>query len=161
MSHYKLNDADEHFLNVPQGGALISAGASGTETWIERDRDMVVRIAVHTVAVATAEAGSVEVCIEIGGDRARGQDGPAPVETTLRASQSVQVLVKAGERLAFKAYPNASHAMVLRTVVWAADLKYDRAPEAPARGAPEHPAAAGAAATTTNQRQAASPGRAA
>ncbi|HZL01236.1 MAG TPA: hypothetical protein VFC47_15210 [Caulobacteraceae bacterium] len=87
--------------------------------------------------------------------------GRPPLETTLRASQSVQVLVRAGERLAFKAYPNASHAMVLRTVVWAADLKYDRASEAPARGAPEHPAAAGAAATTTNQRQAASPGRAA
>jgi hypothetical protein len=35
----------------------------------------------------------------------------------------VQVLVKGGERLAFKAYPNATNAKVMRTIVWAADLE--------------------------------------
>jgi hypothetical protein len=46
-----------------------------------------------------------------------------PLEGGLHASQSVQVLVKAGERLAFKAFPSATGAQVLRTVVWAVDMK--------------------------------------
>ena len=41
----------------------------------------------------------------------------------LHAMQSVQVLVKAGQRLNFKAYPQAVNAKVLRTVVYTADLK--------------------------------------
>jgi hypothetical protein len=41
----------------------------------------------------------------------------------------VQVLVKGGERIAFKDYPTAENAQILRTVVWASDLKSD----APAR----------------------------
>jgi hypothetical protein len=137
MAHFKLSEAGEDFLKLPQDVAVLFAGASGTETWIERDRDMVVRIAIKSVAVATSDEGTLQVCIEIGGDSAKGQDGPAPLETQLRASQSVQVLVKAGERVAFKAYPNASNAQVLRTIVWASDLHYDRAPETPARPAPE------------------------
>jgi hypothetical protein len=35
----------------------------------------------------------------------------------------VQVLVKAGQRLSFKAYPKATNAHVLRTIVWTADMK--------------------------------------
>jgi hypothetical protein len=123
MARFKLNDADEDFLKLPQGAALISAGSSGTQTWIERDRDMVVHIAVKSVAVATADGGTLEVCIEMGGDSAKGQDGPLPIESQLRASQGVQVLVKAGERLAFKAYPKVANATVLRTVVSAAEVK--------------------------------------
>jgi len=114
MARYKLNEADDGFLKLPEGAALISAGSSGTETWIERDRDMVVHIAVKSVAMATANGGTLEVCIEMGGESAKGQDGPAPLEAQLRASQSVQVLVKAGERLAFKAYPVATNAEVLK-----------------------------------------------
>jgi uncharacterized protein (TIGR02284 family) len=127
MAHFKLDEATEDFLKPPQEGTILFAGASGTETWIERDRDMVVRLAIKSAAVATADGGALEVCIEIGGDSARGRDGPAAIETQLRASQSVQVLVKAGVRTAFKAYPTASDAQVLRTIVWAADLIYDRA----------------------------------
>ncbi|HEY3887332.1 MAG TPA: hypothetical protein VGL73_02085 [Caulobacteraceae bacterium] len=130
MARFKLNDADEDFLKLPQGAALISAGSSGTQTWIERDRDMVVHIAVKSVAVATADGGTLEVCIEMGGDSAKGQDGPLPIESQLRASQGVQVLVKAGERLAFKAYPVATNAEVLKTIVWAADFKSDHEVEA-------------------------------
>jgi hypothetical protein len=130
MARYKLNEADDGFLKLPEGAALISAGSSGTETWIERDRDMVVHIAVKSVAMATANGGTLEVCIEMGGESAKGQDGPAPLEAQLRASQSVQVLVKAGERLAFKAYPVATNAEVLKTIVWAADFKSEPEVEA-------------------------------
>ena len=124
MAHFKLNDVDEKFLNVPEGATLIFAGTSGTETWIERETDTVVRISVKSVAVATSENGALEACIEIAGATAKGQDGPAPIETQLRVSQSVQVLVKAGQRISFKAYPSASNAQLLRTVVWASDLEH-------------------------------------
>jgi hypothetical protein len=121
-AHFKLNEDDDRFLQVPHDATLIFAGLGGTETWIERAEDQVVRIGVKSVAIATAGSGALEVCVEIGGDVAKGQDGPAAAETQLRASQSVQTLVKAGERLAFKAYPNPTSAHVLRTVVWAADM---------------------------------------
>lgn len=125
MAHYKLTEGDENFLQVPRDATLIFAGASGTESWIERDRDMVVRIGINSVGVATADGGVLGVAIEVGGASAKGQDGPSPMETQLRATQGVQMLVKAGERVAFKAAPTADRAMVLRTVVWAADVRYD------------------------------------
>jgi len=123
MAHYKLNDADENFLKIPLHAQVIFAGAGGTETWIERDRDSVVRIEVKAIAVATSDGGTLQACIQIGEDCAKGEDGPFAADGQLRASQSVQVLVKGGERLAFKAYPNATNAKVMRTIVWAADLK--------------------------------------
>ena len=123
MAHYKLNDADENFLKIPLDAQVIFAGAGGTETWIERDRDSVVRIEVKAIAVATSDGGTLQACIQIGEDSAKGEDGPFPADGQLRASQSVQVLVKGGERLAFKAYPYATNAKVMRTIVWAADLK--------------------------------------
>lgn len=149
MTNNKLNDADEKFIQLPPDGVLIFAGAGGAETWIERDRDVVVRIGIKSVAVATDDDATLEVCIDIGDDRAKGQDGPAPLESQLRASQGVQVLVKAGQRLAFKAYPVAREAQILRTVVWSADLKSEPAwseggerPE-PSRSANSLPAAEG------------------
>jgi hypothetical protein len=75
------------------------------------------------VAVATGEGGSLEVCIELDGAVAKGRDGPAPTDYRLSAGQSVEVMVKGGERLSFKAFPTADHAMILRTIVWAADIK--------------------------------------
>ena len=123
MAHFKLNDVDEKFLHTPQDATLIFAGASGTETFIERERDTVVRISIKSVAVATADGGALEVVLELDGQTASGQDGPAPIESQLRASQGVQVLVKAGQRLAFKAYPKTNSAHVLRTIVWTADMK--------------------------------------
>ena len=39
MAHFKLSDVDEKFLHTPQDATLIFAGASGTETFIERDLD--------------------------------------------------------------------------------------------------------------------------
>jgi hypothetical protein len=125
MAHFKLNDVDEKFLHTPQDATLVFAGASGTATFIERDRDTVVRISIKSIAVATTDGGTLEVCIDIDGQSASGQDGPAEIETQLRASQGVQVLVKAGKRLAFKAYPKASNAQVLRTIVWTADMHHD------------------------------------
>ena len=138
MAHYKLSDDDEHFLGMPPGAALISSGSSGTETWIERDLDTVVRIAVHAVAIATSDGATLEVRIQIGEDSAKGQDGPAAAEATLRASQSIQTVVKAGQRLVFQAHPVASHAQVLRTVVWAADLDCVRPTEASRSSEPDH-----------------------
>ncbi len=132
MARYKLNEADEDFLKMPQGATLIFAGTSGTETWIERDRDMVVHIAIKSVAVVTADSGTLQACIEIGSDSAKGQDGPLPLESQLHANQSVQVLVKAGQRLAFRAYPVATNAEVLKTIVWAADFKSEHEAEAAA-----------------------------
>jgi hypothetical protein len=124
LAHFKLHEADEKFLGVPQSGTLVFSGASGTQTWIEREKDTVVRITVQSVAASTAHDGSLEVSIKIGEDCAKGQDGPSPAETQLRASQSVQVLVRAGERVAFSAYPVATSAHILRTVVWTSDLKH-------------------------------------
>ena len=133
MATYKLHEADETFLNIPQDGTMLFAGTSGTETWIERERDTVVRLVVKSVGVATADGGALQVVIDIGPDSAKGQDGPAAADTPLRASQSVQVLVKAGQRLAFKAYPKAEGAQVLRTVVWAGDLKVEAASNSPVK----------------------------
>ncbi|HEX4199841.1 MAG TPA: hypothetical protein VHZ26_20585 [Caulobacteraceae bacterium] len=132
MARYKLNEADEDFLKMPSGAALIASGSNGTETWIERDRDMVVHIAMKAVAIATADGGTLTACIDVGGQSAKAQDGPLPLESQLRAGQSVQVLVKAGQRLAFKAYPVADNAEVLKTVVWAADFKSEHEAEAAA-----------------------------
>jgi len=123
MAHLKLNDDDDKFIQVPGDAVMVFAGASGTESWIERDKDATVRIIIKAVGVATTEGGSLEVCIEVPGGVAKGQDGPSSLDTRLRASQSVQVLVKAGEKLAFKAYPNAAGAAVLRTVVLTADMR--------------------------------------
>jgi hypothetical protein len=100
-------------------------GASGAETFIERDRDTVVRISIKSVGIGMADGGSLQVCIDIDGKSAGGQDGPAEIEAQLRASQSVQVLVKAGQRLAFKVYPKATDAHVLRSIVWTADMTHD------------------------------------
>jgi hypothetical protein len=90
MAHFKLNEDDDRFLQVPQDATLIFAGLGGTETWIERAEDQVVRIGVKSVGIATASGGALEVCVEIGSDVAKGQDGPAAAETQLRASQAVQ-----------------------------------------------------------------------
>ncbi len=145
MVHFKLHEADEKFLAVPQAGTLVFSGASGTQTWIEREKDTVVRITIQSVAVATAQDGALEVCIKIGEDCAKGQDGPSPAETQLRASQSVQVLAKAGERVAFSAYPVATSAHIMRTVVWTSDLKHEQAsdqkPDQRSRPRPEDSAA--------------------
>jgi hypothetical protein len=136
MATHKLNDDDDRFVQVPADAVLMFAGASGTETWIERERDTTVRIIAKAVAVATAEGGTLEMCIEVKDGCAKGQDGPAPAEARLRASQSVQVVVKAGERLTFKAYPRAAHATVLRTVVSAAEVKPVGAEPEPAKEPP-------------------------
>ena len=140
MAHHKLNEDDDHFLQVPKDATLIFAGLGGTETWIERTQDCVVRIGVKSVGVATSDGGALEVCVDINGEIAKGQDGPSPLDAQLRASQAVQVLVKAGEKVAFKAYPNPSGVQVLRTVVWAADMVPEHAAK-PAPNGRDHPAA--------------------
>jgi len=143
MAHHKLNEDDDRFLQVPQDATLIFAGLGGTETWIERAEDSVVRIGVKSVGVATSGGGSLEVCVAIGSDTAKGQDGPSPLDAPLRASQAVQVLVKAGERISFKAFPNPSGVQVLRTVVWAADMVPERAVKAQPNGHDPAPANGG------------------
>jgi hypothetical protein len=123
MANFKLHDDDTSFLDVPQGAVMVSSGVSGTETWIERSQDATVRIVMQTVAVATSDDAKLEACIDINGGAAKGEDGPMPAESHLKAMQSVQVVVKQGERLNFKAYPQATNAKVLRTVVYTADQK--------------------------------------
>jgi hypothetical protein len=122
MASYKLSEADESFLEPPQGALLISVGASGTESFLERATEVTVRIVLQAVGVATADGGVLEACIEIGDASARGEDGPAPADTRLHAAQSVQVVVKPGERLTFRAFPRSAGARVLRAVVWTSDL---------------------------------------
>jgi hypothetical protein len=121
-AHFKLSEQDGQFLGVPNGAEIIFSGSSGTQTWIERAQEGVVRIGIQAVGVAIGEGGSLSVCIEVGDQSALGEDGPAPIETHLNASQSVQLVVRPGERVAFKAYPKGENVQVLRTIVWAADL---------------------------------------
>ncbi len=121
-AHFKLSEEDQTFLAIPNGASVLFAGTTGTQTWIERAQDGVVRIGIQSVAIATAEGGALAVSIEVGDHAAKGEDGPAPIEHHLNASQSVQLLVKAGERIAFRAFPTGQGAQVLRTVVWASDL---------------------------------------
>ena len=125
MAHFKLSEEAETFLALPEEATLIFAGTDGTETWIERKKDTIVRISMKSVAVALSDSGVLEARIEIGGDSAKGLDGPLPVEAQLRVSQSVQVLVKAGERLAFKAYPTTREAQLQRTIVWTSDFEHE------------------------------------
>jgi hypothetical protein len=123
MAHFKLNELDEQFLELPQGAVLIAAGTSGAESWLERDKDATVRLVIAAVAVATADAAALEAVIEISGVEARGEDGPAPADSHLQALHSVQLVVRPGERISFKAYPSARNARVLRTLVYSADLR--------------------------------------
>jgi hypothetical protein len=122
-AHFKLSEEDNGFLATPGGASVLFSGSSGTETWIERAEDGVVRLGIQSVGVVTGDSGSLAVSIEVGDQVAKGEDGPATIETRLHASQAVQLLVKAGQRVAFKAFPSGHNAHVLRTVVWAADLK--------------------------------------
>ncbi len=119
----KLNEDDEHFLETPQGSAMVSSGASGTQSWLERDKDVTVRLVISAVAVATADGATLDAVIEIEGAAARAQDGPSPHDTHLQAVQSVQILVKQGQRVSFKAYPQAASAKVVKTVVYTVDMK--------------------------------------
>jgi hypothetical protein len=139
MAHIKLSDADEAFLQTPADGVLVFAGSSGTESFIERAYDSTVRLIVKAVGVATADDGVLAVTLELGDAKASGQDGPHPNESTLRASQSAQVVLKAGQRLVFRAYPTATNAMVLRTMVCTADMSDPRLqPRDPAPAAETH-----------------------
>ena len=64
--------------------------------------------------------------IEAGDGSARAEDGPRSADDHhqhLQAEVSVQAVVKEGERLKFRAYPNAQGARVLRTLVYTQDVK--------------------------------------
>ena len=126
MAHHdKLNESDDGFLAPPQGALVLAEGVNGTETWIERDRTTTVRLVIVTVAVATHGAGTLEAVIETDGGVARAQDGPRTSDDShqrLQAAVSVQAVVKEGERLKFRAYPDPQGARVLRTVVYTTDL---------------------------------------
>lgn len=126
MAHAdKLNESDEGFLEPPDGALVLGQGVNGAETWIERDRTATVRIVVSTVAVATGGQGTLNAVIEMADGAARAQDGPRHADDHhqhLQAVISVQAVVKEGERLKFKAYPQAQGARVLRTVVYTTDV---------------------------------------
>lgn len=122
MARFKLSEEDDGFLATPNGASVLFSGTNGTETFIERVEDGVVRLGIQSVAAATADGARLIVTIEVGGQSAQGEDGPAPTEYHLTASQAVQLLVKAGERVSFKAYPTGQSAQILRTVVWVHDL---------------------------------------
>lgn len=125
MAHDKLNESDEGFLDLPSGAVQVSSGVNGTESFLERDKTSTVRLVVSTVAVATSGGSTLDAVIEVDGETARAQDGPINSDhhQHLQAVQSVQVVVKEGERLKFKAYPQAAGARVLRTVVYTAEVK--------------------------------------
>lgn len=123
MAHFKLNEADDTFLEPPQGALLVSSGVNGTESWIERDKDVTVRIVVSTVAIATSDGATLTARIDVNGASAAAEDGPASADTHLQVVQSVQVVIKAGERVSFKAGPQSTGAKVMKTVVYASDVK--------------------------------------
>ncbi len=120
----KLNETDDGFLEPPDGALLLAQGVNGAETWIERDRTSTVRIVVATVAVVVNGPATLDAVIEMDGGTARAQDGPRGSDDHqhLQATVSVQAVVKEGERLSFKAYPQAQGARVLRTVVFTTDV---------------------------------------
>lgn len=126
MAHHdKLNESDEGFLEPPGGAMVLGQGVNGAETWIERDRTSTVRIVVATVAVATGGQGTLDAVIETEGAAAHAQDGPRSSDDThqhLQAVVSIHAVVKEGEKLKFKAYPQAQGARVLRTVVYTTDV---------------------------------------
>ena len=120
----KLSETDDGFLEPPEGSLLLGQGVNGVETWIERDRTSTVRIVVATVAAVVAGPATLDAVIAMDGGAARAQDGPRGSDDHqhLQATVSVQVVVKEGERLSFKAYPEAQGARVLRTVVYSTDV---------------------------------------
>ena len=125
MAHAdKLSEADDGFLEPPDGALLLGEGVSGVETWIERDRTATVRIVVASVAAVVHGPATLDAVIEMDGGAARAQDGPRGSDdhNHLQATVSVQVVAKEGERLSFKAYPKADGARVLRTVVYTTDV---------------------------------------
>ncbi len=122
MAHFKLNEEDDGFLNLPQGAVLVASGMDGAETWLERDKDTTVRIVVASVGIATADGASLESVIEVDGASASGRAGPAQSDTHLQSLQSVQVVLKPDQRLNFKAYPRPSNVRVMKTVVYTSDL---------------------------------------
>jgi len=128
-AHFKLTDDDTKWLQPPAGAALLFSGSSGTETWLERTEDTVVRVGIQSVAVATLANGSLRVSVSIGDGVAQGGDGPVPIEARLSASQAVQTVVPAGQRILLKAFPTVENAHVLRTVVWVADLAREQSVE--------------------------------
>ena len=120
----KLNESDESFLEPPGGALVLGEGVNGAETFIERDRTSTVRIVVVTVAAVLNGPATLDAVIEMDGATARAQDGPRGSDDhqRLQATVSVQAVVKEGERLSFKAYPQAQGARVLRTVVYTTDV---------------------------------------
>jgi hypothetical protein len=122
MAHFKLNEDDDGFLELPSGALLVASGADGAETWIERAKDSTVRVIVASVAIATADGATLEAVIEVDGARAHGSSGPAAADTHLQSIQSVQLVVKPDQRVSFKAYPVPTSARVLKTVVYTHDL---------------------------------------
>ena len=125
MAHAeKLNESDDGFLEPPDAALLLGEGVDGAETWIERDRTATVRIVVATVAAVVDGPATLDAVIEMDGATARAQDGPRGSDDHqhLQATVSVQAVVKEGERLSFKAYPQAKGARVLRTVVYTTDV---------------------------------------
>jgi uncharacterized protein (TIGR02284 family) len=119
--HFNLSDEDNSFLAAPGGSTVLSTGVGGMESSIERSEDTVVRIGIRAVAVALAQGGSLAVEIAAGGESASGRDGPAPIEHHLAASQSLEVLVKAGVALQIRAEATPQDAQLLRIVVWSQD----------------------------------------
>ena len=122
MAHFKMNEEDDGFLNLPQGSMLVASGTDGAHTFLERAKDATVRIVVASVGIATADGASLEAVIDVDGAIASGHVGPVQADTHVHCLQSVQVVLKPDQRLSFKAYPNASNVRVMRTVIYTADL---------------------------------------
>jgi uncharacterized protein (TIGR02284 family) len=118
----ELTEEDNKFLEPPEGSTVLAAGSGGMEGRIERATDTVVRIGVQSVAVATAQGGGLSISIEAGGAKAEGRDGPAPMERRLSASGSLEVLVKSGVAITYRAQATPTDAQLLRTIVWSLDL---------------------------------------
>ena len=78
---FKLSDDDNHFLEAPAGAALLSTGASGTESRIERAQDTVVRIGIENVAVVTSRGQQPR-------ERSRPATAPRKAETARQRSSN-------------------------------------------------------------------------
>ena len=60
MAHFKLNEDDDGFLNLPQGSVLVASGTDGAHTWRHSQRPRRSGSGRHPSAGAAERPGGAE-----------------------------------------------------------------------------------------------------